>query len=104
MATLATGTFAKTEVVIDQCYDSIEEVSIQATGTDAWAGSLEASFDGGATYGHVWCTGCTGSMATGYLLATTEYLVVDGDSNGADEGLTQCLDGAACAIDVFGKV
>ena len=64
--------------------------------TNAWKGEIAITYDGKST--SLRCQGCTGKPLSGFI-------VVDGDSNGRNQALTQCLNGNTCGIiwEVRGK-
>jgi len=77
--------WARNESVVDACYpDSVVGVRLVNPTADAWAGAVEHSSDGGATYEALECRGgCTGSTAA------TARIVVDGDADGAGLATTR---------------
>merc|ERR1719420_5930 len=52
--------YAKGTIVMEDCFRSVvHHVSVTNPTTDAWAGSIELSTDGGATYVAMECVDCT---------------------------------------------
>jgi len=78
------------ETVVQACYATLNAVRVTNPTTDAWAGSVYLSEDGGE-YLPLFCSDCTeeGSSA---------YIAVDGDGNGAFLASTNCLNGAWCSL------
>ena len=84
---------AQSETLLDDCYtDNIVGVRVTNPTTNSWAGAIEYSSDGGATYAALECRGCTGSTAT------SARIVVDGGTHGGAQATTQCLDRAICDL------
>ena len=75
--------------VLDECYSGFVGVQVSNSQTNAWAGGVEFSVDGKASYSPMQCVDCT----TG---TSTEYIVVDGDDNG--KGVTKCLNSNVCTM------
>ena len=75
--------------VLDECYSGFVGVQVSNSQTNAWAGGVEFSVDGKASYSPMQCVDCT----TG---TSTEYIVVDGDDNG--NGDTECLNSNVCTL------
>jgi len=78
--------YGKGSEVLNQCYANL--IGVQVTNrlsNDAWAGSIVSSLNNGGSYSPMRCQDCTG------VIDTTEYIVVDGNSDG--QGDTQCLNG-----------
>ena len=87
MVTTPGVNYVKGQVVLDECYVGLQGVQVTNTETNAWAGSIESSFNSkGSPYSAMTCLNCTGAVET------TELIVVDGDDNGI--GDTKCLNGS----------
>lgn len=87
--------FAKGDVVVAEgtCFQSpIQEITVQNTDTNAWAGTIEYSSDGGASFRPVTCTsGCN-------QVGPADELAVDGNTDGDSLADVHCLNGAACTL------
>jgi len=83
--------YQKQETVVDKCFSSpIESVQVKGRTTNAWAGSIMYSSNGGATYNALQCTyGCTGD---------SDNIVVDGNSDGFSQAPVRCLDEQTCGM------
>ena len=85
---------AQGEIVLDGCYtDNIVGVRVTNPTNNSWAGSIEYSSDGGATYNALECRGCTPGSTT-----TSARIVVDGGTHGGAQATTQCLGRAICDL------
>jgi cysteine-rich repeat protein len=80
--------------VLDTCYDMIIGMQIMNPTTNAWAGSIEISLDGGTTWSTGYCTTCD---VPGY----TDNIICDGNADGAAQAPTDCLSGRLCDIDLY---
>ena len=82
--------------VLDMCYiPGLVGVKVTNSNseTNAWAGRIETSVNNRGSYSVMRCLDCTGTAET------TEYIVVDGNSDGTGEA--KCLDGItgnACTL------
>jgi len=77
--------YEKGSEVLNQCYANLLGVQVTNRLSNAWAGSIVSSLNNGGSYSPMRCQDCTG------VIDTTEYIVVDGNSDGI--GDTQCLNG-----------
>ena len=93
---VASGHFEKGIVVTDSCFSHLQGISLSNPSNDAWTGKISIKYAGKPT--SLRCQGCTGKPLSGFI-------VVDGDSNGRNQALTQCLNGNTCGIiwEVRGK-
>ena len=73
--------------VLDECFVNLKSVQVSNQQTNAWAGRIETSVNNKVSYIPMKCLDCDGTVDT------TEYIVVDGDTNGIAN--TKCLDGIA---------
>ena len=82
------GYFDTREVVIDQCFKTIEDITIQNTDNNAWRGWLTVTINGVRT--PLICEECGGSPFD-------KSIVVDGDSRWKYYELpTNCRSGDGC--------
>ena len=78
--------YGQGQVILDECYSGLVGVQVTNSQTNAWGGNIAYSLgDKASIYSPMTCIDCTGATDT------TEYIVVDGDDNGA--GDTKCLNG-----------
>ena len=77
--------YEKGSEVLNQCYANLIGVQVTNRLSNAWAGSIVSSLNNGGSYSPMRCQDCTG------VIDTTEYIVVDGNSDGT--GDAQCLNG-----------
>ena len=82
--------YALGSTVLDQCFDPVSSVFIRNPTTNAWAGSIEVSTDGGTSWSAMYCASCTGGGTT------TDSIVVDGDDG--HSFATQCVNGNSCEL------
>merc|ERR1712019_266825 len=88
----ATGLHANGATVLDKCYTTeVTVLELQSPTTNGWAGSVEYSTDGGAAYTFLTCTNCG-------VGSSSEFIVVDGNADGAGYAPTECLNGDACSF------
>merc|ERR1712190_253115 len=88
----ATGLNAHGATVLDKCYTTeVSILELQNPTTDGWAGSVEYSTNGGAAYTFLTCTNCG-------VGSSSEFIIVDGNANGAGFAPTECLNGDACSF------
>ena len=88
-AVAATGNFTKGAVVIDSCFNDLQDITLSNPSNDAWAGEISITENGKPT--SLSCQGCIGQ----YL---SDVIVVDGDADSTDQASTQCLNGEECTI------
>lgn len=83
----------KSEIIlIDQCFETIEDITVQNTDDNAWTGRIAVTVNGVET--PLYCVECGGSPFD-------KYIVVDGDSNYRyQEAPTYCKNGDACTLSV----
>ena len=80
------------EVVLDQCYASLEGVQINNPFSNGWKGSVLLSLDQKKTYSPFVCDECTGTSSI------ANPIIVDGDEGGKDTSGALCLNGASCLL------
>jgi len=86
--------YAFGEMVLEKCYATqVAGVQVMNPTSNAWAGSIQYSVDGGSRYGPMVCTSCT-------VGSNTAQIVVDGNADSTQLAETRCLSGASCAIQV----
>ena len=94
---VANGYFARGSTVFEQCFSvPVMMLQVQALNSNAWAGEIMKSSDGGNTYSGAICTSCT------YVGSKAGQIAVDTDSNANHPLSTSawCFAGSACEIDV----
>ena len=78
------------DVVLDTCFGNVQSLIVTGPTTNAWAGSIQVSIDGGANYNSMLCDNCTNS--NGGSIFPTTFIVIDGNELydlilGSSEGL-----------------
>ena len=88
--------FYKGEVVVDQCFTSLDKVEIFNPTPDGWAGSVLATHYGRTSsyYSFSECLKCLRGVAP----SAQEDIVVDGDYRGASLGKNACMHGLTCEL------
>ena len=79
------------EVVLSECYSSLESISFQNRDTDAWTGSVSVTFDSKEIA--IVCEGCTGDEFSGTI-------TVDGNTDSGNQAPTHCHNGDECVFRV----
>ena len=85
----ANDTFGRETIVFDSCISELKTITFHNPTSDAWAGNIVITVDGVSPT--IVCPACTGGPFSGSI-------VVDGDSDSADQSNTQCFDGSTCEI------
>ncbi len=83
--------YNQSEVVLDDCFDTIEGVRVFSTTNNAWIGPVKVSSDGKETYSSLKCIDCVGSTLM------TWWLAVDGDDD-MKNNAANCLNGDTCTL------
>ena len=98
------GWFDRNQIVLDQCFDKLMDISVQNNNNDAWAGTIVVKrigvevTSGGKEEVEVplACSGCEGSPFD-------KTIAVDGNRDGTDQAPTYCLNGKICKLTLQGK-
>jgi ketosteroid isomerase-like protein len=88
---LSGGYYRKGATVLQQCFPEDFEVLVKNPTSNAWAGSIRRSTDGGLTYASGFCTTCN---PTG----VTAQIVVDGNADSGDQASVRCFNGKQCIV------
>ena len=87
------ASFGKGAVVLDACFTTMPVVRGHNSASDAWAGAVSFSTDGGVTYSNGFCTsGCTGDVEV-------TSIVFDGKNDSSALAPTDCLSGTLCVLE-----
>ena len=89
---VATGMFSKGANVYAACgLSTFAVLEVENPTTNGWAGAIECSSDGGASYSACSCATC--GSGTG-----SAQFAVDGNTDAANQGVLTCLSGARCQV------
>ena len=81
-------------IVLDKCYETLRNISIQNPNKDAWMGSITVTVNG--TEAALACDGCGGNPFD-------KEIVVDGNIDSAGQAPTNCLKGKKCTLTLSGE-
>ena len=81
------------QIVVNQCWGTIERVQVSNPNDNAWNGTIEISLDFGKTYHPLVCSDlCTGTTRD------TMSIVVDGGADSGDQATTQGFNSNKCTL------
>ena len=91
-----TKVYIKGEVVVDECFTSMDKIQIRNPTSNAWTGSIVASANGRGSYDPLDCLNCLPGASI-----LTESIVVDGNGDATQQAETACMNGATCDLTFF---
>merc|ERR1719370_1759006 len=83
------GWFDRNQIVLEECFDELMDISVQNNNNNAWAGTIVVKRNDMEV--PLTCSGCEGSPFD-------KKIAVDGNSDGEDQAQTYCLNGKICKI------
>ena len=88
------GWFDRNQIVLEECFDDLMDISVQNNNNNAWAGTIVVKRNDKQV--PLTCSGCEGSPFD-------KKIAVDGNWDGKDQAPTYCLNGKICKLTIQGK-